>query len=332
MAIPLTARAPVNFNPPSKPLAKIYVRVPTPFERDNFHAALVRGGIVHYSAEQLRDLMLSGIFALYPEKFDEYRSLMEEFYLAGDEEKKLIDKQFQRLVELEDQNSLLPPAKQRSREAMIEEVEKEIAPSFVFPQSKRVAAAALQMDIRARYEPVQKAFADMAEQDSKRAWLTAEVYVAGWQFPDTERLALPGAPDPETLTAWETPEGNGRGGLQRHEAEYLREKLGAAAWEELAQFIMALHGLDEDEEKNLQSLLATFAAPVGSKPSSTESQASDAGPSKDGAAAGVNGTSGDSTKTRAGGSRKTSSTRSKPIGRSKTKTATSGAIPTAAHT
>ena len=40
-------------------------RVPTMYERDKFAAALVRGGVVHYSKNQIRDLMLAGVTHLF---------------------------------------------------------------------------------------------------------------------------------------------------------------------------------------------------------------------------------------------------------------------------
>jgi hypothetical protein len=119
---------------------------------------------------------------------------------------------------------------------------------------------------------LQKVFADLAEQDARRAWLQAEVYVAGWRVENRTDEA-------DTVLAYQ-PDGNGRGGLKKHEAEYLRRAIGQDAWMELSEFITALHSLDADEEKNLASLLASMSAQIGSTPSESKAS-SESGASTD---------------------------------------------------
>ncbi len=132
-------------------------------------------------------------------------------------------------------------------------------------------------EIMAKYMPLKEAVASFAEQNSKLAWMNAQVYVCGWK----------GGMEFQ-------PDGNGRGGLLPHEAEYLRKHIGSDAWEELNEFIVALNAIDEDEEKNLASLLANSSAPIGSK-TDISRESSDDG----------NSTDAPSGKTRGKGSRKT---------------------------
>lgn len=255
MSVPLTAREPVMFSPPSleeeRPDVKVRVRVPTPYERDNFDAALVRAGVVYYSRDQIRDLTLAGVAETYGEdQFDDMRAQLQELWQAGDAQNEARLKQAERFLELVEANKT---SKKPLTEKEITAELEEIKPDVVMNPVARAKATALQQELLAQYQPLQKAFADLADQDTKRSWIQAETYVAGWEGLEHE------------------PDGNGRGGLKRHEAEYLREQLGARAWEELAEFITALHSIDGDTQKNLDSLLAKQSDPTGlTAPESTE--------------------------------------------------------------
>ena len=230
MPIPLTARAPVEYTPPSiaakiaaenvehtkngEPMrepVKIMVRVPTMYERDSFAAALVRGGVVHYSKNQIRDLMLAGVTHLFEdERFDEIHADLNELWQAGDAAKECEDRRRDRYIELMEKQAQLPPAKRMTDEDMEKELML-IQPSVVISDSKRVKITAIQQDITSRYGPLQMAFADLAEQDIRRSWLCVEIYVINWHGLE------------------HTPTGNGRGGITRAEAEYLRTARSANA-------------------------------------------------------------------------------------------------------
>lgn len=253
MAVPLSARAPVQFA--SDKLKKrlgddaafILVRIPTPYERDSFDAALVRAGVVYYSREQIRDLTLAGVAALHgTAEFDDHRAKLQELWAVGDAERAARLKQTELFLQLMEENtSRVPPLPPEEIMAKVDEIK----PDTVMSPARRAETTAFQQDILSGYPPLQKAFADLAEQDTKRAWIQAETYVTGWTGKGFKHQ----------------PDGNGRGGIQRHEAEYLRETIGADVWEELSDFITAMHGIDGDTEKNLDSLLEKLSAPTGSE-------------------------------------------------------------------
>jgi hypothetical protein len=285
MGIPLTARMPVEFTPPSllvrnqliaaenmrraergeepSDAIKIIVRVPTMYERDSFSAALVRGGVVHYSRKQIRDLMLAAASHLHDDaEFEQLSADLQELWAAADAANACQQLRTDRYIQLMDQQKHLPKTAKRMTEEEMEAELQTIQPESVIDDLKRVRVTAMQQDLTSRYEPIQKAFADLAEQDTRRAWLCIELYVVNWHG----------------LHA--TPDGNGRGGITRPEAEFLRVQIGAEAFEELADFIYAMHGIDGDEEKNLASLIENTSAPIGS--TLAESMASnEAGPSTD---------------------------------------------------
>lgn len=321
MAIPLTAaRAPAEFRPPAlypkdndghfkkRPRdVIILIRVPTMYERDSFASALVRGGVVHHGPKQIRALLLAGVQVLYPaEQFDTIRADLEELWAVNDEEQKVQQLQTERLVELLD---VEPGTKPPGPKEIETELNKIVADVKMDP-AKRIRVFAQQQHVMASYEPLQAVFADLAEQDARRSWLQAEVYVTGWRVENRE--------DEADTFLQHQPDGNGRGGLKKHEAEYLRAQIGQDAWMEISEFITALHGLDGDEEKNLASLLVSMSAQIGSTP--TESKAS----SENGAS-----TDGPISPTRAAGSRRTTGSSSNSTKRSGTKRAKSGTGPTA---
>lgn len=258
MAVPITARHPVDFTPPAllarnldlvkegKPPILIKVRVPTMYERDAFSAALVRGGVVHYSRSQIRDLMRAGVVSLYPaERFDELRQNLEDLWQLADAINKCELDRSEKFLELMERQAELPPEKHMSDADMEAELQK-IQPSIVMDEPTRVKITAIQQDITSRYEPLQKAFADLAEQDVRRNWLCVEIYVGDW-----EGLQY-------------SPTGNGRGGCTRGEAEYLRMQIGEKAFDEIGGFVFAMHSIDGDEEKNLASLIESSSAAIGS--------------------------------------------------------------------
>lgn len=278
MPVPLTARAPVKFTPPALaasiarenadrarrndaavgvdpdwvvleplPQVEIVCRVPTMYERDSFASMLVRGGVVHYSRNQIRDLMLAGVTHLFAEdKFDDIRAELEELWQAGDATQDCQAKRTDRFIELMEKQAELPANRKMSDDDMNAELNA-IQPSVVISDAKRVKVTAIQQDITSRYPPLQMAFADLAEQDVRRHWLCVEVYVANW------------------IGLEHTPTGNGRGGVTRDEAEWLRGKIGGEAFDELGGFIFAMHSIDGDEEKNLASLIESSSAQTGSQ-------------------------------------------------------------------
>lgn len=314
MSIPITARVPVEFTPPSvpgdllkpdaadreKPKFRILVRVPTMMERDSYSAALIRGGVIAYTRQQIRDLALAGVQHLFDEpEHEDIQARLIELWAAADADGAAQEKQLDRLRELHE------AAKARGEIPDPKVVTEELAaiqPDVVIDGQRRVKALAINQEIMARYEPLREALAALTDQDAKRAWLNAEVYVEGW------------------TGLKHTPDGNGRGGLQKHEAEYLREQIGQRAFDELSDFITSLQGIDGDEEKNLASLLESTSARIGS--TQPESKAS----SGDG-----NSMDEPSTSTRARGSRKTTASSSSSTTSSATKTARSRkSSPTAA--
>lgn len=316
MTIPLTAaRGAVEFRPPAlypkdgdghfKKRDRdviILIRVPTMYERDSFASALVRGGVVHHGPKEIRHLLLAGVQVLYPpEQFDSIRADLEELWAVTDEEQKVQRLQMERLAELLDVEPGKKPPSQKEIEKELEKIVAEVK----MDAGKRIRVFAQQQHVMASYAPLQAVFADLAEQDARRSWLQAEVYVTGW------RVENRSSEDDKVLE--HQPDGNGRGGLKKHEAEYLRGQIGQDAWLEVSEFITALHGLDGDEEKNLASLLASMSAQIGSTPPGSKASSE----------------SGDSTDeptspTRATGSRKTTGSSSNSTKRSGTKRGKSG--------
>lgn len=271
MAVPLTAREPVEFTPPSAPEAlreidpatdrpkfAIFVRVPTAVERDTYHAALVRADVKTYSKRQIRELGLAGIQELYPpEEHDELVEIMRESWSDEDAHAEMADEQRKRLIELLEEakskggNEAVPDPK------LVREEMDKIRPSVVMDSRRKIRAISLGQEIASRFEPLREAIASLIEMDAKRAWYNAEIYVTGWRGLE------------------HTPDGNGRGGITRHEATYLRQQIGHEAWLELSDFITAMQGIDEDEEKNLDLLLESMSAPTGSIQPTTGSGSSD---------------------------------------------------------
>lgn len=322
MGIPLTAREPVPFTPPAlanrnreeniarqargeAPLqpVKIICRVPTMYERDSFAAALVRGGVVNYSRRQIREMMLAGVAHLLPEdQFDEKAEQLQALWTWDDAQKKCQNDRTERYGEIMEQQATLP-VKKRLTDAQIEAELAKIVPEVVMPEADRIRINALQQDVQARYEPMRRAFADLAEQDTRRRWICVETYVVNWQGLE------------------HTPDGNGHGGIDRQEAEWLRGQIGGDAFDQLADFIFAMHWIDGDEEKNLASLIESSSALTGSnQPESKSDQDTSAGSS----------TAEPTTKTRATASPKTSASSSARGKRSATKTDASASSPTAA--
>ena len=285
MAIPLTAREPVAFTPPSlpekykaadgeDPKLEILVRVPTMLERDSYAAALVRAGVASYTQRQIREIALGGVQELYDEsEHDEIVALLQEMHTVVDAEAECEAAQQRRLLELHEKAKAAKKAIDPKK--VIEELD-EIVPSAQMDQKRRIRAMAINQHIMAEYEPMREALGSIVDQDAKRAWLNATTYVVGWK-------GLPHEPD-----------GNKRGGLAKHETEYLRNEIGSEAFQELSDFITSLQSIDEDEEKNLASLLANVPRQNGST-QSTSTASSDDG----------NSTAGSSGKTRASASRKT---------------------------
>lgn len=250
MSIPITARAPVVFPPPSlagrTPPVKIKIRVPTMYERDGYQAEQLRGGVKQYGTVQLREFLRAGLLILHgQEMFDQMISGLEEYWVANDANSACNSERRKLNIELIHKNQELPETQRLSLEQMQAEMDK-IMPDAVIDDRKRVIMSALQTDLFSRYEPLQQVFADLAQEETRSAWLNVETYVCGWEGLQHE------------------PDGNGKGGLLRHEAEYLRAKVGEAAFNEISQFIFAMHGLDDDDEKNLASLLENASAPIGS--------------------------------------------------------------------
>jgi len=260
MPIPLTAVHLRPLAPPGiakadegKPEAeqrKIVIRVPNMYERDNFSSALVRAGVIHYTLQQIRDLCLAGITLLWvPEEFDAKRDLLEQSWQAADAATKCQQERQNRFLELLEQHQAklerdpkTPPFDQAAAEAELDLIQ----PDVEIDDATRVRATALQQDIAARYSPLQQAFADLAEQEIKRNWLCMQTYVVNWQNFE------------------HSPTGNGMGGITRDEAMWLRAQIGQADFDATAALIFAMHGLDTDDEKNLDSLIASYSDPTGS--------------------------------------------------------------------
>lgn len=307
MAIPLTAREPVEFTPPSLPKKlqgldpddptknrfRALVRVPTMLERDNYAGLLIRGGVMSYSKQQIRELCLAGVQSMFDKAEHEAKqNLLREAWVVRDAEEECEQAQRQKLRELTEKATAVgQPLTPQEMKAALEE----FTPSAVMDPSRKIEATALQQELMSNFLPLKKVLADLVEQDAKRAWLNAEVYVKDF-------IGLP-----------DRPEGNGRGGLQHHEIEYLRRAIGEDAFHELSDFITAIQTVDEDEEKNLASLLESTSAPIGSIQSESTAS-SDHG----------NSTATPSGRTQGStGSRKTTGSSSGSTNRSATKTAKS---------
>jgi hypothetical protein len=278
MAIPLTAREPVEFTPPSLPeelkgpdpaddtkhRVRIIIRVPTPMQRDSYAAALVRAGVQHYTKQQVRDLMLAGVQDLFPEdEHERKQALLQELWAYNDDQEEQRDLEIDILRE--EQEKAKAAGKEIDLNAVKARAAEEIQPGVVMERSRLIEATAIAQEIVARFKPLNEVVGGLADQDAKRSWLNARMYVIGWK-------GLPDEPDPP-----------GSGGLKQNELDYLRMHVGEKAFAEISDFITALHGIDKDEEKNLASLLANMSAPIGSSPdTSTESSEngnSTAGPS-----------------------------------------------------
>lgn len=305
MGVPVTARKPVDFYPPSaqsegKPV-KIIVRVPTFFERDTYNAALVRAGIIYYSKEQIRELALAGASHLFGiDEFERNMSLLEQLWAAVDAQVVMRQRQSDALKAIYERNEALPEAERMPPSKIIEEMEA-IKSEVEISDSVRVTAVALQQDIMARYTPIQKATADLVAMDSKRAWYNIRHYVTGWE-------GIEHKPDPV-----------GESGLATHEVEYLRSQVGEDGFEQISDFITSMQYLDKDEEKNLALLLENMSDPTGSVPQSDQASSNGNGKTD---------TSG--TPTPDGSSAKTAASSSGATKRSGKKTVASKPSPTAA--
>lgn len=269
MAIPLTAREPVAFKPKSRPDVTLLVRVPTPFERDGYAGSLVRAGVAYFTQAQIREMMLAGVRRIFGnEKFEENQILFKEVWAASDADAVKATKQG--LLHAELLEKAFARWKAEGHEATSEdllaldaeidiEVEK-IRSDVIVEDWKRVEVMVMQQDVTSGFEPLRKVFVDLAEADSRRSWMCIENYVSGWEGLE------------------HSPDGNGKGGITRDEASYLRNQIGDDAWDETASLINGLMQVNGDEEKNLASLLEMLSAPTGSTPEASTAS-SEAGPS-----------------------------------------------------
>lgn len=269
MAVPITAREPVEFTPRSlpkkflnaegnplagedgKPKVRILVRVPTMMERDTYSAALIRGGVISYTRSQIRDMALAGVQELFPkDTHEDKQALLREVWQTADDEARYELDEIEALRELAE--AAEAAGKKKISEKDLKERLGKIPPAAVMDPGRRIEATSLNQEIMSRFKPLNQALASLTEQDAKRGWLNAEVYVIGWE----------GLED--------SPEGNSRGGLQQHEIEYLRRVIGEEAFRQLSDFITGMQTIDEDEEKNLASLLESMSAQIGSTPSKSK--------------------------------------------------------------
>lgn len=312
MPIPLSARDPLQFPPPSlretKPNVKILVRVPTPYERDTYESTLVRSGLVDYTRRQIRDLTIAGIDAMFPKgEFEEKSALLEEFWRFGDAMQELRVEKLQVNIERIQQNEALPLSERMDEPALIAKIQEELdamQPDMIMGEERIKRAQAIVQQLTSDFDPLRRCAVDMYEQDVKRTWFNIELYVKDW-----EGIIIDGEPV--------HPTGNGRGGITREEAEFLRRQIGVDAFNEVGGFITSMHTLTDDDEKNLQSLLASASAPIGS--TQPESKASnDAGSSEDTPSGSTPGAESPPTTKRS----------SRRSATSRTKTARSGASPT----
>jgi len=263
MSVPITARVPVKFPPPAlsetKPLVKIHCRVPTMYDRDTYGTLLIANGWVIYSRRQIRDLCLAGVeFILPPEDHAEAFALLEELWAERDAQDKAQALQLERLKEL----MSMPEFPDWTKDMVTAELAK-ITADVVMPVERKVKASGIQNQVMGNYDPLMKALASQTAQDQRRYWITIEHYVQGWEGIEHE------------------PDGNGNGGITRHEAEYLRSELGEKAWEQLGEFINAMMELDSSDQKNLDLLLASMSARTGSKPTGDSKESSAHGNSTD---------------------------------------------------
>jgi hypothetical protein len=309
MAIPLTAREPVEFTPPNLPEAlkgtdpadstknkvRILVRVPTMMERDSYAAALVRGGVVYHTRQQIRGYALAGVLDIVPEsEADEATALLEEYWQTTDEEERVRDEQMKKLSELMEAAQAKKGKAAVPDPKVVKQELEAIVPNMKMDARRRARAISLNSRIMSTYQPLKEAIGDQVDQDAKRAWLNAQVYVIGWT----------GLPD--------DPDGNGSGGITLAEAEYLRGHIGAEAWNDLSEFITSMQGIDQDEKKNLASLLESASVQIGSTTSEQSSASSEDGSSTDAPSTPI--PASESRKTTGSSSRSTKSSRTKTGG------------------
>src|SRR5882672_1367674 len=247
MSIPLTARLPLEFRPlslkddPRLRAIAILVRVPTYFEKDGFSVALMRAGVVSYSPSQIRESLLAGISPVFGEdRFEELHAEFEELWQAADAMGRAQRRRLREEIEMRERELAKPEDKRLTEDALQKELG-ELKPDVVISEQRRVTIVAKQNEVSLRYQPLANILADMSEQKSLRDWHCIEKLVVGW-------TGLEHEPEPRD------------GSLKRHESEYLRGEIGEIAFEEIADFIFALHGIDKDLEKNLALLLSSMSA------------------------------------------------------------------------
>ncbi|MES2903268.1 MAG: hypothetical protein V4696_03700 [Pseudomonadota bacterium] len=261
MAIPLTAREPLVFKPEGKEKIEILVRVPTMIERDRYSSAMVRAGITFHTKNQIRDMTLAGIQAIYPAEEQEWReALMQELWQYGDAQQEMVAEQGRILLELHDK------AKAAGKVPKPNEVQKAldaVTPSVMMNKLDVQRANAMVHELSTQFGILREAMASLAEHDSRRAYMNVQAYVIGWTGTEHQ-------PDvPAEL------------GLKQHEMDYLRLEIGEDAWEELSDFITSQMVINEDEEKNSDSLPENSGDQIGSKTSEPSSASSDIGTSTD---------------------------------------------------
>jgi len=250
MAVPFTAEKQCIFRPPSLQnharlnKVKIKMRVPTPYERDMYASLMLKEGVIHHTKRDVRQLMLAGIMKAFDEETAErYRNLSETLYQVEAAEQTQQQLRRARYIDMTD----VPEDQQPTEDELNAELEK-IKPEVVMPIKDRMEIIEVHQKIQSEYAPIVKVMSDLAEQEAKIEWLNIKHYVSNWEGLRDNRDTDATAEDP----------------LEKHEAEYLRKELGADAWSEISTFIVAMMGIDQDEEKNLSLLLESMSAQTGS--------------------------------------------------------------------
>lgn len=257
--IPLTAREPRAFTPPSlearyeaslpkkpkkgkklPPKPQFYIAVPTLAERETIGSIMFELGVIQVSRETTRNATLEAAIEMYGE--DEALWL-ESHWQQTDLWEGLLDiweeQERQRLLD-----NLANPKK----------AEKEPAPKPepLTTLKDRLKAKRLVDEIIAKDAPLRTLLARQTRYGREYEIMSMRVHLRGWQGLETQREAASGDNAPEIVT--------------EDCIMALREEVGQHAWRELFREIDDQYGLSAEEVGNSDSPPESGLPPTGSTP------------------------------------------------------------------
>lgn len=258
--IPLTARAPRRFTPPTlqrkndadrtawaeskeksrgpkPPLPVFYIAVPTLAEKDTIGQLMFELGLTPTTRDQIR---MATLKALLNDDREDDATFLEGFW----HQKEIHENQLDIWQEQETQRRLDELADPTTKREPFEE------PADPTSLRDRIRAQELVDGVVAQTYELRKLLAAQSTYTTRYATMTMRVHLRGWEGLETQREAEGGNGMPDLVT---------EDCLDR-----LRDEIGRDAWRELHRNIDAMYSLSAEEVGNSGSPSENVSSPVGS--------------------------------------------------------------------